>query len=72
MLFWFIFHPQAARKGVADTTMESASSGVAPAPRIQPRARRTLKGHTAKIYALYWALDNKWVRQSTITEQKQL
>ncbi|XP_012673686.1 guanine nucleotide-binding protein G(I)/G(S)/G(T) subunit beta-3b [Clupea harengus] len=50
---------ETARKAVNDTTMEAASSGVAPAPRIQPKARRTLKGHTAKIYALYWALDNK-------------
>jgi len=50
---------EAARKAVADTTMDAAASGVAAAPRIQPRARRNLKGHTAKIYALYWALDNK-------------
>lgn len=50
---------QAARKTAHDTDLAGAASGVAPAPTIQLKTRRTLKGHLAKIYALHWATDNR-------------
>ncbi|XP_028819598.1 guanine nucleotide-binding protein G(I)/G(S)/G(T) subunit beta-3b [Denticeps clupeoides] len=50
---------EAARKAVADTTMSAASAAVAPAPRVQLKTRRTLKGHLAKIYAMHWATDSR-------------
>ncbi len=40
--------------------MASAASGVAPAPRVQLKTRKTLKGHLAKIYAMHWSIDNRW------------
>ncbi|KAM6959408.1 guanine nucleotide-binding protein G(I)/G(S)/G(T) subunit beta-3b [Aplochiton taeniatus] len=48
---------EAARKAVADTNMADAASGVAPAPRVQLKTRKTLKGHLAKIYAMHWSTD---------------
>ncbi|KTF87626.1 hypothetical protein cypCar_00035445 [Cyprinus carpio] len=50
---------EAARKAVHDTDMASAASGVAPAPRVQLKTRRNLKGHLAKIYAMHWSTDNR-------------
>ncbi|KTF79410.1 hypothetical protein cypCar_00016629 [Cyprinus carpio] len=50
---------EAARKAVHDTDMASAAAGVAPAPRVQLKTRRTLKGHLAKIYAMHWSTDNR-------------
>ncbi|XP_010895147.1 guanine nucleotide-binding protein G(I)/G(S)/G(T) subunit beta-3b [Esox lucius] len=50
---------EAARKAVCDTTMAAVSSGVAAAPRIQLKNRKTLKGHLAKIYGLHWSSDNR-------------
>ncbi|XP_076863940.1 guanine nucleotide-binding protein G(I)/G(S)/G(T) subunit beta-3b [Brachyhypopomus gauderio] len=48
-----------ARKAVHDTDLASAATGVSPTPTIQPKTRRTLKGHLAKIYALHWATDSR-------------
>ncbi|CAB1351146.1 unnamed protein product [Coregonus sp. 'balchen'] len=50
---------EAARKAVNDTTMAAVASGVAAAPRVQLKNRKTLKGHLAKIYGLHWSADNR-------------
>ncbi|KAM9418948.1 guanine nucleotide-binding protein G(I)/G(S)/G(T) subunit beta-3-like [Salvelinus alpinus] len=50
---------ETARKAVNDTTMAAVASGVAAAPRIQLKNRKTLKGHLAKIYGLHWSADNR-------------
>ncbi|KAK1805397.1 hypothetical protein P4O66_019713, partial [Electrophorus voltai] len=47
-----------ARKTAHDTDLATAAAGVSPTPTIQPKTRRTLKGHLAKIYALHWATDS--------------
>lgn len=41
--------------------MAAAAAGLAPAPRVQLKTRRTLKGHLAKIYAMHWCTDNRCV-----------
>lgn len=51
--------PQAARKGVQDTTLQEAVAGVAVIGRIQMKTRKTLRGHLAKIYAMHWGADSK-------------
>jgi len=48
-----------ARKAAADTTLQAQSHLVDSIQRIQPRARRTLRGHLAKIYAMHWASDSR-------------
>uniref|UniRef100_A0A8C7MDU2 Guanine nucleotide binding protein (G protein), beta polypeptide 3b n=2 Tax=Oncorhynchus kisutch TaxID=8019 RepID=A0A8C7MDU2_ONCKI len=50
---------EAGRKAVNDTTMATLASGVAAAPRVQLKNRKTLKGHLAKIYGLHWSADNR-------------
>lgn len=52
---------QEARKAAADTTLTQAAANVEPVGRIQMRTRRTLRGHLAKIYAMHWASDSRWV-----------
>lgn len=51
--------PQAARKGVQDTTLQEAVAGLAVIGRIQMKTRKTLRGHLAKIYAMHWGADSK-------------
>ncbi|CAL8374760.1 unnamed protein product, partial [Boreogadus saida] len=50
---------EAARKVVADTTMQGSSGGVEAVGRIQLKQRKNLKGHLAKIYAMHWATDSR-------------
>uniref|UniRef100_A0A4W4DT99 Guanine nucleotide binding protein (G protein), beta polypeptide 3b n=1 Tax=Electrophorus electricus TaxID=8005 RepID=A0A4W4DT99_ELEEL len=50
---------EVARKTAHDTDLATAAAGVSPTPTIQPKTRRTLKGHLAKIYALHWATDSR-------------
>ena len=38
------------------------TAGLDPVGRIQMRTRRTLRGHLAKIYAMHWGTDSRWVR----------
>lgn len=52
---------QDARKAACDTTLAQATSNMEPIGRIQMRTRRTLRGHLAKIYAMHWGCDSKWV-----------
>jgi hypothetical protein len=54
-------HLQEARKAAADTTLTQAAANVEPVGRIQMRTRRTLRGHLAKIYAMHWASDSRFV-----------
>ncbi|XP_064204041.1 guanine nucleotide-binding protein G(I)/G(S)/G(T) subunit beta-3-like [Anguilla rostrata] len=48
-----------ARKTAADTTLDSVASGSPDIGRIQPKTRKTLKGHLAKIYGMHWATDSR-------------
>jgi guanine nucleotide-binding protein G(I)/G(S)/G(T) subunit beta-1 len=57
---------QEARKAAADTTLTQAAATVEPVGRIQMRTRRTLRGHLAKIYAMHWASDSRYVNQRSV------
>ncbi|KAG8934040.1 guanine nucleotide-binding protein subunit beta 1 [Tulasnella sp. 417] len=48
---------RAQREGLADSTLRAVAAEVEPLPRIIMRARRNLRGHLAKIYAMHWAAD---------------
>jgi guanine nucleotide-binding protein G(I)/G(S)/G(T) subunit beta-1 len=48
-----------ARKAANDTTMQAAAANVEPLGRLQIRARKTLRGHLAKIYAMHWSTDSR-------------
>ena len=48
-----------ARKAACDTTLVQSAQSVEPIGRIQMRARRTLRGHLAKIYAMHWGSDSR-------------
>lgn len=37
------------------------TANIDPVGRIQMRTRRTLRGHLAKIYAMHWGTDSRWV-----------
>lgn len=50
-----------ARKAVCDTTLLQETSNMEPVGRIQMRTRRTLRGHLAKIYAMHWSLDSRYL-----------
>ncbi|AAW43317.1 conserved hypothetical protein [Cryptococcus deneoformans JEC21] len=50
---------RAAREQTADTSLRAMASDTPPLPRAALKARRTLKGHLAKIYALHWAADTR-------------
>jgi guanine nucleotide-binding protein G(I)/G(S)/G(T) subunit beta-1 len=47
-----------ARKAACDTTLLQSAQSLEPVGRIQMRARRTLRGHLAKIYAMHWGTDS--------------
>uniref|UniRef100_A0AC11CZ48 G protein subunit beta 2 n=1 Tax=Ovis aries TaxID=9940 RepID=A0AC11CZ48_SHEEP len=51
-----------ARKACGDSTLTQITAGLDPVGRIQMRTRRTLRGHLAKIYAMHWGTDSRWVR----------
>lgn len=42
-----------------DTSLEEFADSIAPLPRNNMRVRRTLKGHSNKIYSTQWSLDGK-------------
>jgi len=48
-----------ARKAACDTSLAASCQSLEPVGRIQMRARRTLRGHLAKIYAMHWATDSR-------------
>jgi len=47
------------RDQLADTSLRAMANEVDPLPRVLMKARRTLKGHLAKIYAMHWAQDKR-------------
>uniref|UniRef100_A0A8D2M8P9 Uncharacterized protein n=1 Tax=Zonotrichia albicollis TaxID=44394 RepID=A0A8D2M8P9_ZONAL len=51
-----------ARKACADATLAQITANIDPVGRIQMRTRRTLRGHLAKIYAMHWGTDSRWVQ----------
>jgi len=53
---------QEARKAMADTSLAQVAASVEQVGRIQMRTRRTLRGHLAKIYAMHWSSDSRYVR----------
>ncbi|KAF0307893.1 Guanine nucleotide-binding protein subunit beta-1 [Amphibalanus amphitrite] len=54
-----------ARKAACDTTLVQATATMEQIGRIQMRNRRTLRGHLAKIYAMHWGCDSRYVIRST-------
>ena len=50
-----------ARKAACDTTLAQATTNMEPVGRLQMRTRRTLRGHLAKIYAMHWGSDSRFV-----------
>jgi len=46
---------------MADTSLAQQAANVDAISRIQMRTRRTLRGHLAKIYAMQWASDNRYL-----------
>lgn len=59
--FIFSINAQDARKAVQDTTLLQATHDMEPVGRIQMRTRRTLRGHLAKIYAMHWGSDSRYL-----------
>ncbi|XP_065189764.1 guanine nucleotide-binding protein subunit beta-1 [Sycon ciliatum] len=50
-----------ARKAASDTTLLQVANDIEGVGRIQPRNRKTLRGHLAKIYAMHWAKDSRYL-----------
>jgi len=46
------------RDKASDSNLKNASNGLQNAPKLAIKVKRTLKGHTGKIYALHWAEDS--------------
>jgi hypothetical protein len=53
---------QDARKIAADTTLLQVTANLEQVGRIQMRTRRTLRGHLAKIYAMHWGSDSRYMQ----------
>jgi predicted nuclease with TOPRIM domain len=50
-----------ARKAACDATLLQVAQNVDQIGRIQMRTRRTLRGHLAKIYAMHWGSDARYI-----------
>ncbi|XP_058124591.1 guanine nucleotide-binding protein subunit beta-1-like [Anopheles ziemanni] len=50
-----------ARKAACDTSILQATAQLEAVGRIQLRTRRTLRGHLAKIYAMHWGSDSRYL-----------
>ena len=50
-----------ARKSANDLSLIQATSNMEPVGRLQMRPRRTLRGHLAKIYAMNWGTDSRYL-----------
>jgi guanine nucleotide-binding protein G(I)/G(S)/G(T) subunit beta-1 len=46
---------------VADTSLIEVAADVPGINRVSLRTRKTLRGHLAKIYAMHWATDSRYV-----------
>ena len=51
-----------ARKAACDATLLQVAQNVDQIGRIQMRTRRTLRGHLAKIYAMHWGSDARYMK----------
>ncbi|KAI7854561.1 guanine nucleotide-binding protein subunit beta [Circinella umbellata] len=49
------------KEALADSTLQEMAREVEPLPRIVMKARRTLRGHLAKIYSMHWSTDKRHV-----------
>ncbi|SAM09744.1 hypothetical protein [Absidia glauca] len=49
------------KEALADSTLQEMAKDVQDLPRVVMKARRTLKGHLAKIYSLHWGQDKRHV-----------
>ncbi|CAO3622743.1 unnamed protein product [Cunninghamella blakesleeana] len=49
------------KEALADSTLQEMAKEIRLLPRIVMKARRTLKGHLAKIYSLHWAQDKRHI-----------
>ncbi|KAI8084570.1 guanine nucleotide-binding protein subunit beta [Halteromyces radiatus] len=47
------------REALADSSLKEMAKEVPSLPRMTLKARRTLKGHLAKIYSMHWAKDKR-------------
>ncbi|KAG1500109.1 hypothetical protein G6F52_012591 [Rhizopus delemar] len=47
------------KEALADTTLKKMAQEIESLPRIVMKAKRTLKGHLAKVYAMQWSTDNQ-------------
>lgn len=56
-----IFFLKDARKAACDATLLQVAQNVDQIGRIQMRTRRTLRGHLAKIYAMHWGSDQRYI-----------
>ncbi len=45
----------------ADTSLQEVAQDVPNINRVSLRTRKTLRGHLAKIYAMHWATDSRYV-----------
>lgn len=50
------------KNSVCDIFLFQITANIDPVGRIQMRTRRTLRGHLAKIYAMHWGTDSRWVQ----------
>ena len=55
------FYIKDARKAACDATLLQVAQNVDQIGRIQMRTRRTLRGHLAKIYAMHWGSDSRFI-----------
>ena len=46
---------------VADTSLLEVAQDIPAIGRVSLRTRKTLRGHLAKIYAMHWATDSRYV-----------
>lgn len=50
------------KNSVCAIVLVQITANIDPVGRIQMRTRRTLRGHLAKIYAMHWGTDSRWVQ----------
>ena len=47
---------------VADSSLAEVAADVPGVNRVSLRSRKILRGHLAKIYAMHWATDSRYVQ----------
>ena len=70
--FIVYFLLQDARKAACDATLLQVAQNVDQIGRIQMRTRRTLRGHLAKIYAMHWGSDARYIQNQSILKKTKI